>query len=294
MIIKVSTIKNLANRLKKNKLKNKERKNSIISIKNYIEELNDLLLHNLTKQIQASHPNPLNAYGKKCFSQSDEDGITLEILRRMKKINNGFFAELGVGDGTENNTLLLSALGWKGFWVGGNKLAFNPPKNNKFLFLKEWITRENIASIFSKGFSHFKNKEIDLISVDLDGNDFYVVEKLLKANVQPKIFILEYNAKFPPPIKFKINYNPKHQWAEDDYFGCSLSSYNDLLSSFDYKLLCCNSHTGANSFFIKKKFAKLFKDVPTDIKKIYSEPRYILHKKFVHKKSIKLIEQILS
>ena len=144
--------------------------------------------------------------------------------------------------------------------------------------------KENIASIFSKGFSHFKNKEIDLISVDLDGNDFYIVEKLLNANIQPKIFILEYNAKFPPPIKFKIDYNPKHQWAEDDYFGCSLSSYNDLLSSFDYKLLCCNSHTGANSFFIKKKFAKLFKDVPTDIKKIYSEPRYIYIKNLFIKK----------
>ena len=82
--------------------------------------------------------------------------------------------------------------------------------------------------------------------------------------------------------------------SEDDYFGSSLTTLNDLLSSYDYKLICCNSHTGANCFFIKKKFAKLFKDVPSEIDKIYSEPRYVLYKRFVHKKSIKLIQQILS
>ena len=290
----MTSFKNFTNRLKKNKLKKKERKNSILSIKNNIEELNDLLLQNFSKKIQESHPNPLNSFGRKCFSQSDEDGITFEILRRIKKINSGFFAELGVGDGTENNTLLLSSLGWKGFWVGGNNLAFKPPKNEKFLFLKKWITAENIVEIFLEGFSHFKLKNIDLISIDLDGNDFYILEALLKSKIQPSVLILEYNAKFPPPIKFKIDYNPNHKWEEDDYFGSSLTTLNDLLTSYDYKLVCCNSHTGANCFFIKKKFSKLFKDVPSDIEKIYSEPRYILYKKFVHKKSIKLIQQILS
>ena len=48
-------------------------------------------------------------------------------------IKKGVFAEFGPGDGTENNTICLAALGWKGFWVGGNKLAFEPPKNQKFL-----------------------------------------------------------------------------------------------------------------------------------------------------------------
>ena len=47
------------------------------------------------------------------FSQSDEDGITIEILKRLK-MGKGFFLELGVGDGTENNSLLLLAMGWKG------------------------------------------------------------------------------------------------------------------------------------------------------------------------------------
>ena len=142
--------------------------------------------------------------------------------------------------------------------------------------------------------NHLKVKELDLISVDLDGNDFYIVEKILDSGFFPKVFILEYNAKFPPPIKFKINYNPEHRWRNDDYFGTSLESWNSLLKGYGYKLLCCNSQTGANCFFIQKQFSRLFKEVPNDINQIYSEPRYLLHKNFGHKKSIELITQIIN
>ena len=48
---------------------------------------------------------------KKCFSQTDEDGITIEILRRIGCLEKGTFAEFGPGDGMENNTLILKSLG---------------------------------------------------------------------------------------------------------------------------------------------------------------------------------------
>lgn len=90
----------------------------ILAILKEHRDLGDLYLFDRTRQIQYAHPNPLNKFGKKCFSQTDEDGITIEILRRLELINNGVYAEYGVGNGTENNTLILAALGWKGFWVG--------------------------------------------------------------------------------------------------------------------------------------------------------------------------------
>ena len=68
---------------------------------------------------------PFNKYGRKCFSQTDEDGITFEIIKRLN-IKKGSYAEYGVGDYLEkNNTILLAALGWKGFWVGGEDLNLN-------------------------------------------------------------------------------------------------------------------------------------------------------------------------
>ena len=88
--------------------------------------------------------------------------------------------------------------------------------------------------------------------------------------------------------------DPKHKWKNDDYFGTSLESWNSLLTKHGYRLLCCNSQTGANCFFVKQRFSKLFKDVPNNIDQIYSEPRYLLHKNFGHKKSIELITQIIN
>src|SRR4029077_19911784 len=58
--------------------------------------------------------NPLLAWGAKHWSQNDEDGLIEEIVRRVRGDAPGAFLELGVGDGTENNTLNLLAKGWRG------------------------------------------------------------------------------------------------------------------------------------------------------------------------------------
>ena len=173
-------------------------------VRNQLMELKNLVLFDQTKKLQSAHPNPLNKFGKKCFSQTDEDGITLEILRRIKQIADGVYAEFGVGDGTENNTLILAALGWKGFWVGGEKLTIDvaSPQHKKFTYLREWVTSDNILDLTEKGCSEIDSEKIDVISLDLDGNDIYFVEKLLAKGFKPKLFIVEYNGKFPPPVKF--------------------------------------------------------------------------------------------
>ena len=115
----MSLVKSFYEKIKKNQKKKLKRKNSIISIKNNIDELYDLVYQVITTYSKKEHVNPLNSFGKKCFSQSDEDGITIEIFKRLKNLNSGFFLELGVGDGTENNTLILLSLGWKvlGRWI---------------------------------------------------------------------------------------------------------------------------------------------------------------------------------
>lgn len=258
-----------------------------------IAAIRQIAIHKQTLELQSQHPNPLNKFGKKCFSQNDEDGITLEIIRRLG-IQDGLYAEFGVGDGLENNTLILAALGWKGFWVGGETLAFNYSQSKKFMYIKDWITLENISQHAKSGVEFFENKDLDVLSLDLDGNDIYFVRNLLENDFLSKLFIVEYNAKFPPPIKFQIEYNPNHLWLRDDYFGASLCTFVELFSEFKYTLVCCNSHTGANAFFVRNEFLDLFSDVPTDIESIYVGPRYFLYSKYGHRQSIKTIEKIFS
>ena len=262
-------------------------------IENCLIDLRDLFLSYQTSALQRSYPNPLNKFGVKCFSQTDEDGITLEILKRTNSLDNGTFAEFGVGDGTENNTLILKALGWKGFWVGGEELAFKTEQRNQaFAYIKAWITLDNIVELAEQGKKALNANTVDVISLDLDGNDFYFVDKLLSKGFTPKLFIVEYNAKFPPPIKWKINYDPTHTWNFDDYFGASLASFVELFEQHGFRLLCCNSHTGSNAFFIRQDFISAFGDVPQDIKDIYVPPRYYLYKTYGHRPSLKTISKL--
>jgi hypothetical protein len=258
-----------------------------------IATLKDLFLSYHTDQLQKIHRNPLNKYGKKCFSQSDEDGITLEIVRRLG-IKDGIYAEFGVGNGLENNTLILASLGWSGFWVGGEELAFNYSGASKFKYIRDWITLDNISDLATDGINKFTDRTIDVLSLDLDGNDIYFAERLLSHSFMPKLFIVEYNAKFIPPSRFQIKYNANHHWTGDDYFGAALTNFVDMFAKYKYRLVCCNAHTGANAFFIKNEFTHLFNDTPFDVREIYSPPRYHLYSSHGHRPSAKVVEDILN
>jgi hypothetical protein len=265
-----------------------------LSAREYIQYLTELLHYDLNVHLARTHPNPFNKWGQKVFSQTDEDGLTFEIIRRIG-IENGVFAEYGVGDGLENNTLALVACGWHGFWVGGGDLAFTPPKGDeisKFVYLKNWITLENILSLTRQGLKAISKSNIDVISLDLDGNDIFFVEELLRNNFLPQLFIVEYNGKFAPPIRFSIKYEKDFHWQGDDYMGASLMSYNDLFKKYGYFLVCCNSISGTNAFFVSEKFKHLFTEIPEDISLVFSPQRFFSNQRSGHRTSLKTIARL--
>lgn len=264
----------------------------LLTVLDVFVSIKETLLYDQKTGMKSLGNNPLNQFGRKCFSQTDEDGITLEIIKRLG-IDKGFFIEFGVQGGLETNTLILAALKWRGFWVGNEELSFNYQPTKRFQYVRDWVTLENILGIVRYGLDKFNQKEVDVVSMDLDGNDIYFIRKLLENNILPKLFIAEYNAKFPPPVEFKIKYDPNHTWRFDDYFGASLTSLNDLFTEFGYQLVCCNSYTGANAFFVKKEFMSAFEDVPKDIADIYIEPRYDVPKQLGHPASTKVVETII-
>lgn len=87
--------------------------------------------------------------------------------------------------------------------------------------------------------------------------------------------IAEYNAKFSPPIDFKIDYDENHVWGFNDYFGASLTALVKLFHAQDYFLACCNA-TGSNTFFVKNHHRPNFSDIPADIESLFSQPQYFL------------------
>jgi hypothetical protein len=228
------------------------------------------------------NPLRLDKCGYSCYSQHDEDGIIQEIIRRL---GNGprTFVEFGVGDGLENNTLLLLKQGWNGLWIDGS------PENaaairNRFetyieagtlQFVENMITRENINELIGK---HFVG-EIGLLSVDIDGNDYYVWEAI--DAISPRIVVIEYNGKFPPPIKWSISYDPDHRWDFSDYQGASLAALAELGCRKNFQLVGCNIN-GTNAFFVRQDLLNgqfLESQDPMDY---YHPTRYYLMEGFRH------------
>ena len=220
---------------------------------------------------QRNHINPLVRKGAKFFSQNDEDGILLEIVRRCG-IEGGTFVEFGVGDGLENNTLILLMSGWRGHWFGGETLAFNSEKTPRWGFEKTFITAENVVQLYRIALDHFMVDDIDAYSIDLDGNDIHITEKLFEAGYRPKICICEYNAKFPPPIEFRLRYDPAFMWdGSTDYTAASIQSYANVMNRYGYQLAACNI-SGSNAFFVRDDYMGEFQDIPRNIADLYAPP----------------------
>jgi hypothetical protein len=232
-------------------------------------------------------------YACKHFSQGDEDGITLAILRRIGCAEPPTFVELGVGDGLENNTLVLLASGSKGCWLGGQDLAFSIPPAARLSFRKAWIDSSNLIDLFNQCCNVLSVDCPDVVSIDLDGNDFHFCDQLLAAGVKPKVFICEYNAILPPDTKWVMPYNAQHTWNSDHLFGASLASFNELFVKNGYFLCGCTPQHGTNAFFVQSEYRQQFPDVPDAIAETYMPPLYLTSTRFTHSISANFVVSLL-
>lgn len=219
----------------------------------------------------------LEPFGYKCYSQHDEDGMLAEIFRRLEPNVPRTFVEFGVGDGLENNTLLLLKQGWRGLWLDGSpdyaktiRQNFNSyMESGQLVFRETFITRDNINDLIG---AHFQGN-IGLLSLDIDGNDYYVWEYL--EVIRPCVVIAEYNGKFPPPLRWSIEYDPEHSWDFSDYQGASLAAMAELGETKGYQLVGCNLN-GTNAFFVRNDLVDDRFLVSHDLMDYYHPPRYYL------------------
>lgn len=200
----------------------------------------------------------LENYGYKVYSQNDEDGIIQEIFARIGTTNQQF-VEFGVQDGLESNGHLLLFKNWNGLWIEGDEgyckaieCKFAPViKKGKLQIINAFITKDNINMLITDR-GNIKG-EIDLLSIDIDGNDYYIWDAINVVN--PRVVIVEYNAKFPPDIDWKMAYNSMHVWDGSDWQGASLKAYELLGRKKGYTLVGTN-YRGVNAFFVRNDLIK--------------------------------------
>lgn len=259
-----------------------------------LRKANDYLM-SLWLQGQSKHRNPLNAHGRKYFSQSDEDGILLEILRRIGR-ETGACLEVGAGDGTENNTLILATRAWKTVWIDAIPLAFDPKCNPQVLsHHQEFVGIENIVEIVRLGMSNLEVSDFNVVSIDVDGNDGHLAMALLESNLRPEVFVIEINELLPPPIRFSQTYEFGYVWDKSKNSGWSLQSLDDLLTSYGYLCIACNLQTGVNAFFVRSEFREHFQDTPRHLSDIFVGRSIHPYKYRDHRTEIspKLVEEVL-
>ena len=235
--------------------------NSIVKFflrKSFLEVLN------ISKSILLDKKNNfnINKFGIKIYSQNDEDGIILYILKHIG-IKTKKFIEIGIENGTEcNTTNLLKNFDWTGVQIEGSKKLYNAAKIQLKKILGEkiknlkllniFVTKENINKIIKKN----SDKKVDVLSIDIDGNDFWIWEKI--NCIKPRLVIIEYNSFFGPTLSCTIPYNHKFIWNYEkkrSYYGASLKALEKLGRKKEYTLIGVDGN-GVNAFFVRNDLAK--------------------------------------
>lgn len=190
------------------------------------------------------------------YSQWGEDGLIQHLLREVK-VTQKIFVEFGVETYTEASTrFLLVHDNWSGLILDGSASNIRSIRRSELYWrhnlkaAEAFITRENINSLLLE---NGVKGEIGLLSIDIDGNDYWVWESIDVVN--PALVILEYNARFGPERAVTVPYDPAfvRQNAHHSciYYGASLAALVSLGRKKGYAFVGANS-AGNNAFFVRR------------------------------------------
>jgi hypothetical protein len=216
-------------------------------------------LERLQARMREQMPGNPAGQGFKAYSQADEDGVIAHICAALG-LAQGCFVEVGCGDGTENNTHYLALSGWRGVWLDGSTENIArirrdlPLPNRRLAVVEAFIDAGNATSLVRTALQSIGSGSVDLLSMDIDGNDLHVTLPLVEA-LQPVVLVVEYNARWRWPAALSIRYDATHIWAQDDYYGCSFARWVKALPG--YAPVCCNL-AGTNAFFVRRDRAGVF------------------------------------
>ena len=211
----------------------------------------------------------INEFELKINSQNGEDGI-IDFLIYKLNIPKPTFVEIGVGEYIEANTRFL----YDNYYQKGliidcidnfkEKVSANTNLwRGDLTIIEKNISSENINTVLKDNCSF----EIDLFSIDIDGIDYWVIEKL-KPNIS-KIFIVEYNSVFGDNLDVSVPNIEKFDRHSYHYsglcYGMSLKAISRLMKEKGFYLIGTNNFKN-NAFFINHKFS--LKDYFPSLEKI--------------------------
>jgi len=233
-------------------------KTTISTIHSIDEKLDDMKINQgilLAELHSQKESTELRDYEYKVFSQWGEDGI-IQRLIKVIPIENRTFIEFGVEDFFESNCrYLMMRNNWSGFVMDSAPNNIRRLKQAYFYWkcdlaaVEAFITKDNINELLAE--SRFA-EDLGLLSIDIDGNDYHVLEAI--HTFKPRILICEYNAVFGGLRKISVPYSANFVRGEmhhsNLYSGASLGALAYLANLKGYSLVGTNT-ANSNAFFVR-------------------------------------------
>ncbi len=208
----------------------------------------------------------LTEFSENIYSQHGEDGIIGKIFELIGETSR-VCIEFGAWDGFHlSNTANLWTHGWKGILIEGVESRYQELRKNiqnyDCLCINEFVApsgRNSLEAILDRnGVSH----DIDLLSVDIDGDDYYILEGLER--LRPRVIICEYNPTIPAEVDLYAEYG--------NYFGASVSALVRIAKEKGYALV---GITETNCVFVQNTLAAAFSEFETSIEVIKSDKQLV-------------------
>jgi hypothetical protein len=199
----------------------------------------------------------LDEVGFRAFSQFDEDGILLYLFSVLG-VAHKTSVEICAGVGFEcNSANLIINHAWDGLLVDGNPenlrhaRAFYSRYPDTFwrppTIVQAWVETDTINDRISEnGFAG----EIDLLSLDMDGVDFWIWKAITCIN--PRVVVVEFNCCIPADVSVAIPYDRNFVVTNDKpgYLNASLAAWAKLGRQKGYRLVGINRNA-VNAFFVR-------------------------------------------
>ncbi|KAJ3417253.1 hypothetical protein HDV05_005709 [Chytridiales sp. JEL 0842] len=181
---------------------------------------------------------------RQIYSQNGEDGILEYIFDNLGPTNK-FYVEFGTENATECNTRYLHTHhGWDGLLLDGKGQT-----NDSRIIRNHFITAENILELFGR---YDVPKGLDLLSVDVDGNDFWIAKKILEeGGFEPRVVVCEYNRNWRMEESFTLGYNATRMWDGHPFFGVSALGWTRGMDAWGYHPVYIDKK-GINMFFVRR------------------------------------------
>lgn len=203
------------------------------------------------RSLDATNPD---SWEFSAFSAAGEDGIIDYLTRRMRDPEH-VFLEVGASDGVANNTAWLAiARKWQGVMIEADPAAaararatmrwFNPLVD----VLELLVTEGNVDQVIAAT----ATPRPDVLSVDIDGIDYYVTKALFEHGLRPRLCVVEYNSAYGPITGCTISPALASDSHERLYYGVSITGWRRFFHGYGYEFVGVE-RTGVNAFFADRK-----------------------------------------